>query len=60
MANLMFLQQLAQEAGVPDGVMNVVTSSRDNAPGLGKELCENTCVSKISFTGSTAVGKVCV
>jgi len=50
--------QLAQEAGVPDGVMNVVTSSRDNAPGLGKELCENTCVSKISFTGSTAVGKI--
>lgn len=52
------LCQLAQEAGVPAGVLNVVTCSRDNAATVGKELCENTLVSKISFTGSTFVGKI--
>lgn len=50
--------QLAEEAGLPAGVLNVVTCSRDNASAVGKELCENTLVSKISFTGSTAVGKI--
>jgi len=52
------LCQLAEEAGVPAGVLNVVTCSRDYASEVGKELCENTLVSKISFTGSTAVGKI--
>ncbi|XP_012939344.1 glutarate-semialdehyde dehydrogenase isoform X2 [Aplysia californica] len=52
------LCQLAEEAGLPAGVLNVVTGSRDNAAALGKELCESPIVSKISFTGSTAVGKI--
>lgn len=46
------------QAGLPPGVLNVVTSSRANAPAVGKELCENPLVKKISFTGSTSTGKV--
>ncbi|XP_059175882.1 succinate-semialdehyde dehydrogenase, mitochondrial-like isoform X2 [Physella acuta] len=52
------LCELAEEAGLPPGVLNVVTSGRGNAGPIGKELCENPLVSKISFTGSTAVGKI--
>ncbi|RUS78944.1 hypothetical protein EGW08_013285 [Elysia chlorotica] len=51
------LCQLAEQAGVPPGVVNVVTSSRDNASPIGKEFCENPLISKISFTGSCNVGK---
>ena len=47
---------LAQQAGFPPGVYNTVTTS-DNS-GIGKELCENRKVRKLSFTGSTAVGKI--
>ena len=50
------LAQLAEEAGIPPGVFNVVTST--NAQGIGKELCNNKKVKKISFTGSTRVGKI--
>ncbi|XP_022110048.1 succinate-semialdehyde dehydrogenase, mitochondrial-like [Acanthaster planci] len=49
---------LAEEAGVPPGVFNVVTCSRDHAAEVGKVLCESPLVSKISFTGSTATGKI--
>lgn len=48
---------LAQEAGVPPGVINVVTASRKNVTDVGKVLCEDKSVGCISFTGSTAVGK---
>ena len=51
--------QLAKQAGLPAGVLNVVTASRTSAPSVGKELCENPIVKKISFTGSTSTGKVC-
>jgi len=50
--------KLAEKAGIPPGVINVVTASRRNAPVVGKVLCEHPVVAKISFTGSTAVGKV--
>ena len=46
---------LAKEAGFPDGVMNIITGS---ASAIGKELTENPLVRKISFTGSTEVGKI--
>lgn len=52
------LAQLAEEAKVPPGVINVVTTSRNNTPAIGKSLCEDPKVATISFTGSTAVGKV--
>ena len=51
-------QQLAEKAGLPAGVLNVVTSSRQNASSVGQVLCQSPLVTKISFTGSTAVGKV--
>lgn len=49
------LALLAERAGVPTGVLNVVTGS---AAEIGGELTSNPLVRKISFTGSTAVGKV--
>ncbi|MDL2266674.1 NAD-dependent succinate-semialdehyde dehydrogenase [Desulfovibrio sp. OttesenSCG-928-G15] len=48
------MAELALRAGVPAGVMNVVTGS---AALIGDELCKSSLVKKISFTGSTAVGK---
>ncbi|WP_400261609.1 NAD-dependent succinate-semialdehyde dehydrogenase [Sphingobacterium sp. SG20118] len=49
------LAKLAEEAGLPKGVFNVVTS-KDSA-GFGKELATNPVIRKLSFTGSTEVGK---
>ncbi|XP_063535033.1 glutarate-semialdehyde dehydrogenase [Cydia strobilella] len=50
--------ELAIQAGVPKGVINVVTSSRNNAASVGKVLCEHPAVGCISFTGSTNVGRI--
>lgn len=50
--------KLAEEAGIPKGVLNVVTSDRKNAPAIGKLFCESPLVAGISFTGSTQVGKI--
>ncbi len=46
--------QLAQEAGVPDGVINIVTGLGSVA---GQALVEHPLVDKVTFTGSTATGK---
>lgn len=48
---------LAERAGVPRGVINVMTAL-ENTPSLGSALCESPVVKKISFTGSTRVGKL--
>ncbi|MDM7857631.1 NADP-dependent succinate-semialdehyde dehydrogenase [Thiopseudomonas acetoxidans] len=48
------LMELAQRAGVPDGVLSVVTGS---AREIGAELTSNSLVRKLSFTGSTEVGR---
>jgi succinate-semialdehyde dehydrogenase/glutarate-semialdehyde dehydrogenase len=48
------LAELAQRAGVPAGVFNVVTGDAEK---IGGELTRNPLVRKLSFTGSTAVGK---
>ncbi|KAJ7222512.1 succinate-semialdehyde dehydrogenase [Mycena pura] len=50
------LVELARRAGVPDGVINVVTTLK-NVREVGREMCENPIVKKVSFTGSTAVAK---
>jgi succinate-semialdehyde dehydrogenase/glutarate-semialdehyde dehydrogenase len=50
------LAALAHEAGIPPGVFNVVTSTRSAA--VGTELATNPAIAKITFTGSTPVGKV--
>ena len=47
---------LAERAGIPEGVFNIVTSSRSSE--IGKEFCENPVVRKITFTGSTEVGRI--
>ena len=49
------LAVLAKEAGIPDGVFNVVTG---DAAAIGEEFCQNNIIRKISFTGSTKVGKL--
>jgi succinate-semialdehyde dehydrogenase/glutarate-semialdehyde dehydrogenase len=49
---------LAQRAGLPAGVFNVVTAEGTDAPAIGVELTSNPAVRKISFTGSTEVGKL--
>lgn len=50
--------QLAHEAGIPDGVINILPADRPNAPGIGKAICGSPLIAGISFTGSTAVGKI--
>ncbi|UWQ33276.1 NAD-dependent succinate-semialdehyde dehydrogenase [Leisingera sp. M527] len=50
------LAVLADRAGIPAGVFNVVPSSR--ASEIGKEFCENDAVRKLTFTGSTEVGRI--
>ena len=51
------LAELARRAGLPDGVFNVVTCSHRRVEEVGAELTGNPLVRKLSFTGSTAVGK---
>ncbi len=50
------LAVLAERAGLPAGVFNVIVS-RDS-PSIGKEFCENAKVRKLTFTGSTEVGRI--
>lgn len=48
---------LAARAGIPPGVLNVVTSDRAGTQAIGELLTTHPAVGKLSFTGSTAVGK---
>ena len=49
------LAELAEQAGIPKGVVNIVTGA---AGAIGGELTSNPVVKKITFTGSTEVGKI--
>lgn len=49
--------KLANRAGIPAGVINVVTTHA-NIADVGRELCENPIIKKVSFTGSTPVAKM--
>jgi succinate-semialdehyde dehydrogenase/glutarate-semialdehyde dehydrogenase len=51
------LVKLAQEAGVPPGVLNIVTSSREKVAEVVGAWLVDSRVRKLTFTGSTAVGK---
>jgi acyl-CoA reductase-like NAD-dependent aldehyde dehydrogenase len=51
------LARLLHEAGLPPGVLNVVTSETDNGALVGQALCQSPMVDKIAFTGSTATGR---
>ena len=50
------LAVLAERAGVPGGVFSVITSKRSSE--IGKEFCENPAIRKLTFTGSTEVGRI--
>jgi succinate-semialdehyde dehydrogenase/glutarate-semialdehyde dehydrogenase len=50
--------KLAEEAGLPAGVFNVVTGDAEDAPAIGGEMTSNPTVRKLGFTGSTEVGKL--
>jgi succinate-semialdehyde dehydrogenase/glutarate-semialdehyde dehydrogenase len=49
---------LAERAGLPAGVLNIVTADAARAPEVGRTLCDDPRVRKISFTGSTEVGRI--
>ena len=50
------MAKLAEQAGVPPGVLSIVTGS--DSRGMGLELCTNPKVRKLTFTGSTEVGRI--
>ena len=50
------VMQILHDAGLPAGVVNIVTCS--NPAPIGEEFCTNPAVKKLTFTGSTAVGKM--
>lgn len=52
------LAELAHRAGIPRGVINVVTADADNSVTVGKALCDSPVVRHLSFTGSTPVGRI--
>lgn len=52
------LAQLATQAGFPPGALNVLPTSTENTPAVSKALCTHSLVKKVSFTGSTRVGKI--
>lgn len=52
------LAELAHRAGIPKGVFSVITSSVESAPAIGREMCANPIVRKLTFTGSTEVGRI--
>ena len=50
------LAVLAERAGLPKGIFSVIPST--HSPDIGKEFCENPTVRKLTFTGSTEVGRI--
>jgi succinate-semialdehyde dehydrogenase / glutarate-semialdehyde dehydrogenase len=52
------IAQLGLEAGLPEGVFQVVTGAADDAPVIGGEMTSNHTVRKLGFTGSTEIGKL--
>ncbi|MEM6460745.1 MAG: aldehyde dehydrogenase family protein [Pseudomonadota bacterium] len=53
----LFFAEVCEEAGLPPGVFNVITCSREQVGEMGDELVEHPLVKGISFTGSTPVGR---
>ena len=52
------LGELAMRAGMPAGVLNILTADADNSIDIGKVLCSSDTVRHLSFTGSTEVGRI--
>lgn len=56
--SVLALVHLAEQAGFPPGVLSVLTTSLENTPSLSEALCRHSLVKKVTFTGSTRVGKL--
>src|SRR4051812_24672666 len=52
------VMRLGEEAGLPPGVLSIVTGDAEDAPVIGREMTSNPIVRKLGFTGSTEVGKL--
>jgi len=52
------IAELAQRAGMPSGVLNVLSADAENSIAIGKVLCASETVHHLSFTGSTEVGRI--
>ncbi len=50
--------ELGRRAGLPPGVLSIVTGDAEDAPAIGQELTSNPIVRKVGFTGSNQVGKL--
>ena len=50
--------ELAIRAGIPAGVLNILSADSDNSIAIGKVFCSSDIVRHISFTGSTEVGRI--
>ncbi len=50
--------ELAIRAGIPAGVLNILTADSDNSIAIGKVICDSDVVRHLSFTGSTEVGRI--
>lgn len=52
------LAEIFEEAGLPPGVLNVITARREDAGEVGDEMIAHPAVRRVSFTGSTEVGRI--
>ena len=52
------MAELAERAGMPAGVINIITADSDKSIEVGKLLCSSPAVRHLSFTGSTPVGRI--
>lgn len=58
LAGGLLLAEIFEEAGLPPGVLNVVTGTREDSVDIGDEVIAHPAVRRISFTGSTEVGRL--
>ncbi|KAJ4203214.1 hypothetical protein NW767_005326 [Fusarium falciforme] len=56
--SVMALADLALRAGLPAGVLNVISTDNTNTPSVSERLCKHPLVRKVTFTGSTIVGSI--
>lgn len=52
--------ELAMRAGIPAGVLNMLSADSDNSIAIGKVICASDVVRHLSFTGSTEVGRILI
>lgn len=56
--SVLALGDLALQAGFPPGVFNIITTDDRNTPAVSEALCKHPLVRKVTFTGSTAIGRL--